>query len=154
MDGKEGPIKGISESRFAILGTEDTNNTEELHEPCKAAKKETLVINSMRRGKRSAVQVTESQTANDYPVQLSPRNNQQRYYRSIPANSPERSNITTRQVAAEVEHVVVRGSKNGENTSIMVVNYDEGILFVPETNEENMGKQFQDPPSPGFNPLT
>lgn len=53
---------------------------------------------------------------------------------------------TLRQATIEDEHVVVRGKKDRETVRHMV-NYNDAIMYVPETNEEDMPEHLQDPPN-------
>lgn len=150
---KESP-HGKSDSRFAILGIEDSEKEVENSGAGINEEVSSPMGSPARRGKRPAVLISEKQVETEHTPGQTPCFSQQRSHRTVRENNPGRKSRVSRQAAAESEHVVVRGSMKGKYESRKVVNYGDEILFVHETNEENMGEHFQDPPTTEFDPLT
>lgn len=141
--------QGVSQSRFAVLSNE---GEKEEHEPhyldtnVEALPRQ----NNMVKGKRPTVQVTEKQGSNKPPYNNMHGSIKDRKMAST--TSPRANRNISRRAAAEAEHVLVRGSKNGESSIRKIINFDEEFLSVPETDGEGTGEHFQDPPD-SSNPL-
>lgn len=108
--------------------------------------------NNMIKERCPAVQVSEKQISNKFLYNSMHRSNDNRDKKMTSTSIPTVNKKIFRQAATKAEHVVVRGSKSGDDSFRRIINFDEEFQLVLETVEEGTGEHFQDPPN-GRNPL-
>lgn len=99
-----------------------------------------------KKERRSNVITSERQINNDKRTKVTSRTSALLVHAGRNLELLNKEKRLPRRAVGEAEHVVVRGLKHGE-TIRQMVKYNDEIMFVPETNEENMPEHFQDPPN-------
>lgn len=137
-EGSQEPV-GVKGSRFSIIADQDdiTDNIEQEG----AQQSYVFKLGSLNRGRgrRPNVQVNEKQIDKDYNIKDS-QGQDVTVKKGLATRKP-----WSRRATEEKEHTVVMGTKE-KVSHRKVVTYEDDIMMVHETNEDEMPEHYSDPP--------